>query len=188
VPVRTRYIKTFFPSITLLGTSTSSTPFNPKKNASVKYLYFFSKSEITTSIKMQFPTFTTVLTLLSTASAITVSYDTGYDDGSRSLTEVSCSDGSNGLITKGYNTQANLPSFPRIGGASTIAGWNDANCGTCYTLTYNGNSINVLAIDHASEGFNIAQAAMDQLTGGQAVQLGRVDAQWTQVDVSGCGL
>ncbi|TVY32088.1 Protein SnodProt1 [Lachnellula subtilissima] len=137
---------------------------------------------------MQFPTFTTVFTLLATASAITVSYDTGYDDGSRSLTAVSCSDGSNGLITKGYSTQSSLPTFPLIGGASTIAGWNDANCGTCYTLTYNGVSINVLAIDHAAEGFNIAQAALDQLTGGQAVALGRVDADWTQVDVSACGL
>jgi hypothetical protein len=137
---------------------------------------------------MQFPTVTSLFTLLVTASAITVSYDTGYDDGSRSLTTVSCSDGSNGLITKGFNTQANLPSFPRIGGASTIAGWDDANCGTCYTLTYNGTSINVLAIDHTNEGFNIAQAAMDQLTGGQAVQLGRIDVQWTQVNASVCGL
>ncbi len=46
----------------------------------------------------------------------------------------------------------------------------------------------VLAIDHAAEGFNIAQEAMDQLTGGQAVQLGRVDAGYTQVDASACGL
>ncbi|TVY49230.1 Protein SnodProt1 [Lachnellula cervina] len=137
---------------------------------------------------MQFPILPTILTLLTTASAITVSYDTGYDDGSRSLTAVSCSDGTNGLITKGYSTQSSLPTFPLIGGASTIAGWNDANCGTCYTLTYNGVSINVLAIDHAVEGFNIAQAALDQLTGGQAVQLGRVDADWTQVDASVCGL
>ncbi|TVY80784.1 Protein SnodProt1 [Lachnellula suecica] len=137
---------------------------------------------------MQFPIFTTLFTLLSTASAITVSYDTGYDDGSRSLTAVACSDGSNGLITKGYNTQSNLPTFPLIGGASTIAGWNDANCGSCYSLTYNGNSINVLAIDHAVEGFNIAETALNQLTNGQAVQLGRIDAQWAQIDKSACGL
>ena len=110
------------------------------------------------------------------ASAITVSYDTGYDDGSRSLAAVSCSDGSNGLLTKGFTTQASLPRFPLIGGASTIEGWNSASCGKCYSLSYNGRSINVLAIDHAAEGFNIAQAAMDTLTGGQAVALGRIDA------------
>lgn len=137
---------------------------------------------------MQFSTVTTLLAIFSAASSISVSYDTGYDDGSRSLTAVSCSDGSNGLITKGFNTQSSLPSFPLIGGASTIAGWNDGNCGSCYTLTFNGKSINVLAIDHANEGFNIAQAAMDQLTGGQALQLGRIDAQWTQVDKTICGL
>jgi hypothetical protein len=33
---------------------------------------------------------------------LTVSYDTGYDDGSRSLTQVSCSDGVNGVMWK-YN-------------------------------------------------------------------------------------
>ncbi|CZS94690.1 probable SnodProt1 PRECURSOR [Rhynchosporium agropyri] len=126
--------------------------------------------------------------LLSVASAITVSYDTGYDDGSRALAAVSCSDGSNGLLTKGFSTQNSLPSFPRIGGASVIAGWNSGSCGSCWALSYNGRTINVLAMDHANEGFNIAQAALDELTGGQAVALGRIDAQYSQVDVSACGL
>jgi len=130
----------------------------------------------------------TILTLLTLTTAITVSYDTGYDDASRSLSTVACSDGTNGLLTKGYTTQGSLPSFPAIGGASTIAGYNSPSCGTCYTLTYAGKSVNVLAIDHAEEGFNIAQAAMDTLTGGQAVQLGRVDADWVEVDKSVCGL
>ncbi|KAF8860784.1 Cerato-platanin [Acephala macrosclerotiorum] len=131
---------------------------------------------------------TTLLSFISLASAITVSYDTGYDDGTRSLSAVSCSDGANGLLTKGYTTQSSLPSFPNIGGASVIAGWNSASCGTCWALTYNKNTINVLAIDHASEGFNIAEAAMNTLTGGQAVALGRVDADYQQVDASVCGL
>jgi hypothetical protein len=43
-------------------------------------------------------------------------------------------------------------------------------------------------MDHAVEGFNIAQAALDQLTGGQAVQLGSIDADYVQVDASVCGL
>ncbi|KAH6682766.1 Cerato-platanin [Halenospora varia] len=128
-----------------------------------------------------------LITLLSTASAITVSYDIGYDDASRSLASVSCSDGSNGLLSR-FPTQGDLPHFPSIGGASTIAGWNSDSCGTCYTLTYGANSINVLAIDHAAEGFNIAKGALDTLTGGQAEQLGRIDAGWTQVDKSVCGL
>jgi hypothetical protein len=130
----------------------------------------------------------TILSLLSVTSAITVSYDAGYSDGSRSLTAVACSDGSNGLLTEGYTTQGSLPSFPNIGGASVIAGWNDANCGSCWALTYKGVTINVLAIDHAGAGFNIATEAMDALTGGQAVQLGRIDADYQQVDVSACKL
>ncbi|KAF7958128.1 hypothetical protein EAE96_003692 [Botrytis aclada] len=137
---------------------------------------------------MQFPTLATLLTFAVSATAITVSYDVGYDDSSRSLAVVSCSDGANGLLTKGYSTQGSLRNFPNIGGASTIAGWNDANCGNCYQLSYGGRSINVLAIDHANEGFNIGQQALDTLTGGQAVALGRIDASYIQVDRSVCGL
>lgn len=128
------------------------------------------------------------LSILSVASAISVTYDPGYDNGSRSLATVTCSDGSNGLLTKGFSTQQSLPSFPRIGGASVISVWNSDSCGTCWALTYNGRTINVLAIDHAQEGFNIAQAAMDQLTGGQAVAVGRIDAQYSLLNPSDCGL
>lgn len=56
-----------------------------------------------------------------------VSYDTGYDDASRSLSSVSCSDGTNGLLTKGYTNQGSLPDFPYIGGADVVASWNDAD-------------------------------------------------------------
>ncbi|ROV88629.1 hypothetical protein VMCG_10319 [Cytospora schulzeri] len=129
------------------------------------------------------------LFLAAAATAVTVSYDTGYDDASRSLTAVSCSDGTNGLITKyGYSTQGSLPDFPYVGGADVIAGWNSASCGTCWQLTYGGRTINVLAIDHAASGFNLAEAAMNELTNGQAVALGRVDATAVQVAVSECGL
>jgi hypothetical protein len=55
-------------------------------------------------------------------------------------------------------------------------------------VTYNDKTIYVLAIDHTANGFNLAQGAMDELTNGQAVFLGRVEAQYQQVDVSNCGL
>ncbi|KAF2678142.1 Asp f 13-like protein [Lentithecium fluviatile CBS 122367] len=123
----------------------------------------------------------------SLSSAITVSYDTGYDDKSRSLTAVSCSDGANGLITRyGWQTQGAIPTYPYIGGYQGIAGWNSPQCGTCYSVTYNGKTIYVLAIDHTAAGFNLAKAAMDALTNGQAAQLGRVDAQYVQVANSNC--
>ncbi|KAL1621313.1 hypothetical protein SLS56_009253 [Neofusicoccum ribis] len=137
--------------------------------------------------------FTTILASLASmvamTSATSVSYDTGYDDASRSLTAVSCSDGVNGLITKyGWQTQGAVSKFPYIGGSDTIAGWGSANCGKCYSLTYNGKTINVLAIDHAGSGFNIAQAAMNDLTNGQAAALGRIDATTAEVPLSNCGL
>ena len=135
--------------------------------------------------------FTIVSTLAlfaSSALGITVSYDTTYDNRGQSLATVSCSDGTNGLLTRGFSTFGSLPGFPNIGGAAAVGGWNSPNCGTCWRLTYQGRSINVLAIDHAGAGFNIALAAMNTLTNGQAVNLGRVDATATQVAASNCGL
>ncbi|CAN9353088.1 unnamed protein product [Alternaria alternata] len=130
-----------------------------------------------------------ILGFASLAPAITVSYDTGYDDGSRSLTALACSDGANGLITKyNWQTQANVAGFPRIGGYMGVAGWNSPQCGTCYGVTYNGKTVYVLAVDHAAQGFNLAKAAMDELTNGQAAALGRIDAQYAQVATSNCGL
>ncbi|KAJ3487142.1 hypothetical protein NLI96_g3731 [Meripilus lineatus] len=122
------------------------------------------------------------------AATVTVSFDQAYDNGGSSLATVACSDGANGLLTKGFTTFNSLPSFPRIGGAAAIAGFNSANCGTCWKLTFNGTSINVLAIDHAGAGFNIALAAMNTLTKGNAIFLGRINADATQVAASACGL
>ncbi|CAJ2504291.1 Uu.00g116850.m01.CDS01 [Anthostomella pinea] len=140
---------------------------------------------------MQFSNLIQLLSLAAVSQAITVAYDTGYDDASRAMTVVSCSDGANGLITRyGWTTQGAIPKFPYIGAAEAVAGWNSAQCGTCWKLTYptTGISINVLAIDHAAAGFNIALDAMNALTNGQATQLGRVDMTAVQVDVSNCGL
>ena len=126
--------------------------------------------------------------LVSSALAVTVSYDETYDNKSGRLTTLACSVGENGLLTKGFTTFSSLPHFPNIGGAAAIAGWNSASCGTCWQLTYNGKSINVLAVDHAGSGFNIALGAMNTLTGGQAKSLGRINASVKQVSASSCGL
>ncbi|KAK7456498.1 hypothetical protein VKT23_010748 [Stygiomarasmius scandens] len=139
-------------------------------------------------------TLASVFFLSSFAAAVDLRYDTTYDNPNGGMTTIACSDGSNGLITRyGFQTFGNIPNFPHIGAAQAIAGWNSPQCGTCWTLSYtNGNgqtsSINILAIDHAGSGFNVAQAAMDELTGGNAVAFGRVDVTATQVDVSQCGL
>ena len=121
-------------------------------------------------------------------SQVTVAYDETYDNSDQSLATTSCSDGSNGLLTKGYTTFGSLPDFPYIGAAAAVTGWNSDACGTCWQLSYNGNSINVLAVDHAGDGFNLALEAMNVLTDYQAQSLGRVTATATQVDSSVCGL
>ncbi|KAJ5569453.1 uncharacterized protein N7459_008883 [Penicillium hispanicum] len=132
-------------------------------------------------------------TLPGTADAVSVSvsYDQKYDVSDSSLTTVSCSDGENGLITKGYSTFGSLPSFPLIGGAPTVDGWNSPNCGKCYQLQYTGETvetINVTAIDAAPGGFNIGLTAMNRLTNNQATQLGRITATYTLVSNSACGM
>lgn len=87
-----------------------------------------------------------------------------------------------------WTTQGNIPRFPYIGGADIIAGWNSPECGSCWRLEYKGKVINVLAVDRASPGFNLALGAMNALTGGQAVKLGRIDVKATRANVRDCGL
>jgi hypothetical protein len=73
-------------------------------------------------------------------------------------------------------------------GSAELTFLGSRQCGTCYSLTYAplGKTIYVYAIDHTLNGFNIAQQAMDALTNGNAVQFGRVEADFAQVDISNC--
>lgn len=116
-----------------------------------------------------------------------LTYDPIYDDASLPLTAVACSNGANGLITKGYTTLGSLPTFPNLGGAYTVANWNSTACGTCYNLTYGSTTISVLAIDTAGVGFNLAEEVVNKLTGGVGIQLGKVQVTSVQVDKSFCG-
>ncbi|KAJ3817895.1 Cerato-platanin [Lentinula raphanica] len=127
------------------------------------------------------------------AAADTLQYDTAYDDSSASLATVACSDGTNGLLTKGYTTFGSLPTFPNIGAFGAVEGYNSANCGTCWQITYTSNgastTINALAVDHAGEGLiNVSEAAMNTLTNDNAVAFGAVSVSAVQVDGSACGM
>ncbi|RAK96253.1 allergenic cerato-platanin Asp F13 [Aspergillus ibericus CBS 121593] len=122
----------------------------------------------------------------ATGTSVSVSYDTAYDDASGSLSTTACSDGDNGLVTKGYPTFGSLPGFPYIGGSPTIPGWNSPNCGACYALTYEGTTVYITAVDAAPGGFNIGLTAMNKLTNGQAVADGRVTATYAPADASLC--
>ncbi|KAK2462203.1 hypothetical protein APHAL10511_005791 [Amanita phalloides] len=148
---------------------------------------------------MKFTVFLSTLLALSTPvlttpvlTTVTVAYDQTYDSGSLSLNNVACSDGANGLVTRGYSTFDSLPGFPYIGAAYAVTGWNSSACGSCWSLTYNNGqtskNIYITAIDRAgADSFNIALSAMNELTNNQAVQLGRVDVTAVQVAPSYCG-
>ncbi|KAH6906715.1 snodprot1 [Coprinopsis sp. MPI-PUGE-AT-0042] len=142
---------------------------------------------------MKFTALFSSLTLVCAAAAQSLSYDPIYDDAEGSLGSVACSDGANGLLTAGYTTFGSLPGFPNIGGVPAVEGWNSAACGTCWQVTYTDaagvtRSENIIAVDVGPRGFNLAQGAMDKLTGNQAEALGRIDVSSVQVDESACGL
>ena len=111
-----------------------------------------------------------------------------YDSHSRPLTDIACSDGENGLITRygkyGWKTEGDMPSY--TGGIDTIA-WTSSLCGTCWMLQYGDNTVAVYAIDHAASSFSIELQAMDYLTDGKAMELGSVKGNATQVDPINCG-
>ncbi|KAK2755986.1 hypothetical protein FQN54_005783 [Arachnomyces sp. PD_36] len=128
-----------------------------------------------------------ILPLVALAqNTASISYDTVYDNPSLDLLTTSCSDGKNGLVTKGYKVASDLPSFPNIGGALSIPGWNSPNCGKCYGITFEGKTIYVTAVDKAVGGFNLSKKAMNNLTGGRAEALGRVNAQYFPAQRAKC--
>ena len=123
-----------------------------------------------------------------TPASVPVTYDNTYDNPTGSLFNVACSNGDNGLLTKGFTDFQSLPPFPYIGGAAAVEHWDSESCGSCWKLSYEGRHVHVLAVDYAAQGFNVAQAALDALTDGRAVELGHVEAEATLVGPWECGL
>ena len=126
--------------------------------------------------------------LFSVASADIVRYNTIYDNPSFPLNDVACSNGPNGLATAGFPTLGKLPTFPGVGGVFAVSGWGSPECGSCWKLSYKGNSILVTAVDTISDGFDISLKAMNILTSGHAVALDSIDAVATQLPRIHCGL
>ena len=132
-------------------------------------------------------TIISLVTLFSVTSAVDVRYNTEYDNPKISLDAVACSNGPHGLLTK-YMTFGSLPTFPNIGAAQAVGGWDSPECGSCWRISFGGESINVIAVDHDGDGFNLSLEAMDTLTYGNAEEYGVIDAEVTQVDKKYCGL
>lgn len=118
----------------------------------------------------------------------TFSYDKTYDKRTLSTLRLACSDGSRGLYTKGIKTIEKLKTYPFVGGAPSISGWNSPNCGSCYKMTYNGQIFTYTAIDKSEKFFNMPFNAMNRLTHGQAAQKGVVNVTYAEVSPAQCGL
>jgi len=162
-------------------------------------LSFFPQSlafahSISQSIIMRFSTVMVSLMAMAAGAcaqvATTAGYDPNYDTSSLSTLSITCSDGTNGLNTKGYQTLGDLPGFPRVGAIETIAQWNSPNCGKCYKVTYTttGASINIIGVDRpVAGGIVMSLAALNELTGGQGTALGRVDVTYLETAGTDCG-
>ena len=128
-------------------------------------------------------------TLALSNGVVRVTYDNTYDNPKASLFNTACSNGENGLLKK-YPTLDQIPNFPFVGGMPGLT-WNSPDCGSCWELKYTKGTttrtIYVTAVD-GSWSFNLAQKAMDALTGGLAVDKGAVDAVATRVDAKKCGM
>jgi hypothetical protein len=95
-----------------------------------------------------------------------------YDNGQTSMNSVACSNGVNGLVTKGYPTFGSLPSFPFIGGAFAVGAWNSTECGSCWELTYPAYWRHCLPHRHrhSLSGFDVSDETMNTLTNGVATE------------------
>jgi len=126
--------------------------------------------------------------------AYTVRYDEFYDNNLASLNSVACSNGQYGLIPYGYNTFGDIPTYPILGGAPQIQGWNSPNCGTCWSLTYTGphgapSSVTFTAINSGDQGgFVMSFAGFDLLTNGNALRFGEVEVTASPLPESACGI
>ena len=96
-----------------------------------------------------------------------VTHNKIYGDGNVPTKGVACSK----LYPPNFKF-SNIPSFPRIGGASNIPRVPPdppgPPCGLCWKLTNidNGKWASITAIDHADQGFVISEEAFKILTGG----------------------
>ncbi|KAJ3488888.1 hypothetical protein NLI96_g2512 [Meripilus lineatus] len=112
-------------------------------------------------------------------------YSVDYDNGDRPLSNVACSNGPNGLLTKGFTTLGSLPSYPYVAGVANV-GWNSPYCGSCWGVSYKGKTIYVTAIDSSGVGFALSSKAIQQLTGPDGMRAGKVPVTYWAASPSDC--
>jgi len=103
----------------------------------------------------------------------TAVYNQVYDDSSKSLSDVACSN-----LDSIYSTFGDVPLFPNIGGAPNTT-YDSENCAAIWKITNFGDSdlnIHFVSIDD-SEDFNLSLEAFEALGGDTATGSLRVGAE-----------
>ena len=119
------------------------------------------------------------------ANPVEITFSNFYDNGSLSTNNVACSN-----LTPKYPTLGSFPTFPNIGGAFAVSGFDSPECGSCWKITdpQTDVTIFVTAIDTAGVGFDLSFEAFNTLTNGTGIGPGSAKAIAYQVDASECGL
>lgn len=138
---------------------------------------------------MQFSTlFTTVLSMVALASATpgVVTWDGVYDQTTTSVYTFSCEQY---LHSRGWSQLDMVPTFPDVGAARAVEGWNSKNCGKCYKLSYTPKGqaqrwiiITAISTAQGNHDFVISRSGLDYLTYGKADALGYITADYSLVD------
>ena len=123
---------------------------------------------------------------VTASEPVEVRYNGVYGNSALSTLNTACSNGINGLTTKGYPTLGSLKNFPYVGASPTVEGWNSTQCGACYKINYKGKGIYVTAVDRSTPGFVLSTAVLNELTGGLAVELGVITASYEPADPASC--
>jgi hypothetical protein len=112
-----------------------------------------------------------------------VTYDWRYDDWTRPIDFVTCASGENGLTKRyGWKRLRDINTFPNIAGIDSIT-WNSTQCGTCWSIKYNGKTVYVLGVDNMGKGVNLPAQVFKWLVGPKAEELGSVDGMVVQLPV-----
>lgn len=114
-----------------------------------------------------------------------VTWNNIYDNGGQSLSSLACSQWAS---KNNFKTLSDVPGFPFVGGADVVNGTNTAQCGDCYTINdlQTGEAVSVTVVDAAGAGFVVSLEALNNVTNGEAMELGSIAADVQQAPNGKC--
>ena len=122
-----------------------------------------------------------LLTLSSASVSLTrVTWNGIYDNPNQTFTVIACAEWA---AANNYTTFKDVPSFPYIGGAYVVSGYNSPGCGTRYSILdqQTNVTVEVTVVDAALQGFVVSLEALNKLTNDNAQDLGSIQAVVTKI-------